>query len=84
MGKECDSCKISEYTDDNPRVFMCMPRPSDMSEMCCVMAGHRNCIAAHSTLPDIGQSGGVATAEQWEEWIDNDTSLRMGFIFLTL
>lgn len=84
MGKECDSCGQADYTEANPRVFMCQPRPSDNQEMCCVLAGHKDCFAKDETLPSICESGGTATAEQWEEWIESPEARKLGFLWLSL
>lgn len=80
---ECDICKQHTYTDENPFVEMRIPRPSDPSDMCCVLAGHKNCVgAAKSELPQITESGGAATVEQWEKWIETKEARSWGFLFL--
>lgn len=84
MGRECDHCNGLNYTPDNPRVFCCVPRPSDPSEMCCVLAGHKNCLARDQPVPSICESGGVATGDQWEEWIESPDAMSKGFAFLSL
>lgn len=81
--KTCDACDRSDgYTDANPFVELRTPRPSDPSDMCCVMAGHKNCFARNATLPDIGR-GGIATPEQWATWIESKEAQAAGFVFLT-
>lgn len=82
---ECDSCGKSEYTEADPFVEVCQQRPSDRSEMCCVIAGHASCMGVTdiSRLPDIGQSGGTATPQQWETWIESPEAAKMGFCFKT-
>lgn len=82
--RNCDQCDGTEYTEENPRVFMCQRRPSDPSEMCSVLAGHKNCYRITDPLPQISESGGIATAEQWNDWIESPEAQKMGFIFLSL
>lgn len=79
----CDRCDGTEYTDENPFVLYRQRRPSDPSDMCCTLAGHKNCIAEGTTLPSISTSGGVATAEQWEEWIESPEAAKAGFCFIS-
>lgn len=79
---ECDSCKSDKYSDDNPFVEYRQQRPSDHSCMTCVLAGHKNCISSAVTrLPAIGNDGGIATPDQWEEWIEGDGA-KAGYAFL--
>lgn len=82
---KCDRCDGTEYTEVNPFVEVCQQRPSDHSEMCCVLAGHMLCMGTTdiSKLPDIGRSGGTATPEQWETWIESPEAAKMGFCFKT-
>lgn len=84
MSIDCDYCKTADYSDENPRVFLCQQRPSDHSEMCCTLAGHKNCLARNGSLPAIGECGGVATGEQWEAWIEGPEARKLGFLFLSL
>lgn len=82
--RDCDQCQKQGYTVDNPRVFVCTQRPSDPAEMCCIMAGHANCLARGVTLPSIGTTGGTATGEQWETWIESPEAMNTGYCFLSL
>lgn len=40
----CDMCDSDAYTADNPFTEGRTPRPSDPSDLCCVIAGHLKCI----------------------------------------
>jgi hypothetical protein len=85
MGRECDNCGQDDYTADNPRVFVCQPRPSDPAEMCCTVAGHKGCFTSFGdTLPSIDKSGGTATADQWNDWIESDEARKAGFMWISL
>jgi hypothetical protein len=79
----CDSCDGNTYTHDNPFVEFRVPRPSDKSDMCCTLAGHKKCFAPSTELPSIGETGGVATPVQWELWIESPEARKHGFCFLT-
>jgi hypothetical protein len=71
----CDLCGADDYTDANPFVECRIPRPSDKTDMCCVIAGHLNCLSPMPAdrLPSIAPfGGGTATPEQWEHWIENE------------
>lgn len=84
MATECDNCGNNEYTDDNPLVQVRTRRPSDHSDMCCVMAGHAKCFVEDpATLPQIGETDGIATPAQWEAWIEKPETAKAGFLFLT-
>lgn len=78
---QCDHCKGEIYTAENPFVEFRTRRPSDPREMCCVMAGHKQCLNV-TDIPSIGNEGGVATRQQWEEWIESKAALDAGFMFL--
>jgi hypothetical protein len=68
----CDACGKAGYTEDNPLVEVRQPRPSDPSDVCCIMAGHANCLGG-SGQP--GAHGGVATPAEWDAWLaDGDRS----------
>lgn len=78
---ECDRCKGTDYTDDNPFVEYRQRRPSDHSCMTCVLAGHKECISSAATLPAIASDGGIATPDQWVKWIEGDGA-KAGYAFL--
>lgn len=83
--RDCDSCDKRTYTAENPFVECRVPRPSDRSDMCCVMAGHLWCFGPNrpaSDLPQIGAEGGLATPEQWQAWIESKDADEAGFAFL--
>lgn len=79
----CDYCDKSDYTEENPFVLYRQRRPSDHSDMCCTLAGHAQCLAPNTELPSIGETDGVATAEQWGEWIESPEAAKAGYCFLT-
>ncbi len=84
MSVNCDMCDKTDYTPENPRVFFCQQRPSDRAEMCCVLAGHAKCIPVQGELPQISETGGAATAEQWNDWIESAEARKAGFLWLSL
>ena len=49
------------------------PRPSDPSDMCCVM------VACAEHADEIG----AKPASYWNEWIESDDAIRRGFVFLS-
>lgn len=51
-------------------------RPSDPSDMCCVMATHRVCPNGHS----FGKGG--MTGRAWDAWIENEGA-NLGYVFLS-
>ena len=77
----CDHCKQSTYTNDNPFVEMRMPRPRYPPDMCCVWAGHKYCLSG-DIRPYTSAKGGVATPEQWRDWIESAEAAEAGIIFL--
>lgn len=85
---DCDICDGSNYTEENPFVEVRTPRPSDRSCMTCTLAGHSVCIrnGIATPLPDPQDielvSGGIATPERWERWIESETADANGFLFL--
>lgn len=72
---ECDACGATEYTDENPFVEVRTPRPSDPSDMCCILAGCAGCFG--------GIGGTVKTPEGWTEYIESVEAYRNGHLFLT-
>lgn len=89
MTKSCDFCGTSEYTNENPFVRLCQRRPSDKSDMCCVMWGHWRCtgnsgpyVAQLPTMEhDLGYA--VATYTDLETWIESETAQKLGYLFIT-
>jgi len=84
MARDCDACDGNHYTEANPRVFGCQPRPSDKSEIVCTIAGHKDCFAPNETLPAIDAGSGWATASQWNDYIESAAAYKAGHLFLTL
>lgn len=82
MSRKCDICENDTYCDENPRVFLCQPRPSDPSEMVCTLAGHSRCITTSEL--ECTPDGGIHTANAWGEWIESPQARIAGILFLTL
>lgn len=76
----CDICDDDTYTEENPLVEARTQRPSDHSEMCCVMAGHLKCLGGEL---NIGETAGLQTPQAWMDWIMTDEAEANGFLFLT-
>jgi hypothetical protein len=74
---ECDQCGQREYSAENPFVEFRTPRPSNRTEMTCVLAGHQKCMRV--SLFSTGPEGGVATPEMWAEWIRSPEAKAAGF-----
>lgn len=92
MGRECDNCGGTDYTAENPRVLYCRQRPSDKSDMCCVMAGHWQCFSGGiegkayvAQLPTREHPGSeaLATGDDLERWIEGPEARALGYVFLT-
>lgn len=81
---ECDAvewgCDGHAYTEKDPFVQVRQIRPSDRSDMCCIMWGHLSCMGGEVS---VGESGGVGTPEQWLDWIESPEAWKAGFLFLT-
>lgn len=67
----CDDCAEDNYTEANPFVEIRVPRPSDPSDLCCIMGGHSNCFP------------GNKTPAQWDDYIESAEAMRNGHMFLT-
>ncbi len=67
----CDICKAEYKTRYEVRT----PRPSDHTDMCCVMWICEAC------AKDMGPAR-VKTAAEWEEWMDNE-GVKQGFVWLS-
>jgi len=65
----CDVCE-QPFTPSNPKYEHRVPRPSDKTDMCCVMATHKSCME------------GGKTPEEWNKWIENEGA-KEGYLFLT-
>lgn len=68
----CDICENEDYNVGNPFVEIRVPRPSDPSDMCCIMAGHDECFG-----------GGNMTPDQWSDWIESPEAAAAGYYWLT-
>lgn len=68
---ECDGCGTKEYTKENPFVEVRTPRPSDPSDLCCIVAG---CLACFP---------GTRTPQEWSEYIETEDAYAQGYLFLT-
>lgn len=79
---QCDICEKDGYDDDNPFVEVRQKRPSDPADMTCIMAGHWKCLGGMAGKePSPSELGGVATPEQWQEWIEGPGESE-GFLWL--
>lgn len=67
----CDGCGSSEYSSVNPYVEIRTSRPSDPSDLVCVLAGCASCFP------------GEKTPEEWETYFDSGDAARDGFAWLT-
>lgn len=90
MTRQCDSCDGAEYTKDDPFVHACQQRPSDPSDMCCVMWGHWHCLGGKGPyvphLPTISggdTKGALATPDDIEKWIESPDARAFGYTFIT-
>lgn len=81
----CDMCDGATYSDENPRVFYRTQRPSCHQEMCCTIAGHMKCLGVHDVakLPQINETSGIATGDQWETWIESKEARKAGYLWIT-
>jgi len=80
---DCDCCGGNIYGADDPFIEIRQRRPSDARDMTCVLAGHKNCLAPTTRLPSIAKHGGVATHEQWIEWIESHEARVLGYLFVS-
>lgn len=71
---DCDICYGDNYAVD-PYVEVRVERPSDHSDMCCIMAGHASCFG--------GVGSTVKTPEGWTEYIESAEAYNNGHLFLT-
>jgi hypothetical protein len=72
----CDICNTNQYTEANPFVEVRTPRPSDPSDMCCILAGHLDCFGGQ-----VGET--VNTPDGWADWIESEDAARQGYMWLT-
>lgn len=68
---ECDGCGISEYSASNPYVEVRVARPSDPSELVCILAGCISCFP------------GSKTPAEYEEYFESGAAAADGFAWLT-
>lgn len=60
----CDECG-----ENKPAMYeVAMPRPSDPSDMCCIVALCEDCGKGQATGPNAG--GGCATVDEWDKAIE--------------
>lgn len=82
----CDTCnKSTGYSPEDPFIELRQRRPSNHADMACTLAGHLKCIQPSldaRQLPRISDTGGVATPEQWETWIENEGA-KKGFLWIS-
>lgn len=89
MGYTCDACGGDEFTGANPLIRYCRQRPSDHSDMCCVMWGHWLCLGGEgpyvARLPTIanGERDALATLADLETWIESPEARRLEYVFIT-
>lgn len=67
----CDGCGGTDFPATDPFVEVRTPRPSDPSDMCCVIAGHRKCFP------------GAMTPAEWNAYIESPAAVAAGHAFLT-
>lgn len=68
---DCDDCGGAEYSPGNPYVEIRVPRPSDPSDLCCIMGGHSACFP------------GNRTPAEWDDYIESPEAYAAGYLFLT-
>lgn len=67
----CDGCNRTYYTAENPYVEVRVARPSDPSDLVCVLAGCASCFP------------GNRTPAEWDEYFDSGAAASDGFAWLT-
>ena len=65
-----------------PRWEMRTRRPSDPSDLTCIMVICDLC-AAEAGGESMSPNGGLATSSRWDEWIESDAAIGGGILFLT-
>lgn len=88
MAYACDVCDSAEYSADNPQVRACQRRPSDHSDLCCVMWGHWLCMGGSGDytpqFPTADNPGGaLATYADLGTWIESREAAALGYCFIT-
>jgi hypothetical protein len=68
---ECDACGATEYTAENPFVEVRVTRPSDRTDLCCIMGGCSTCFP------------GSKTPAEWADYIESPEAYAAGYLFLT-
>lgn len=71
----CDGCDTTTYTETNPYVEVRVPRPSDPSDLCCIIAGCSDCFGG------IGET--VKTPQGWSEYMESDEAYDKGYMWLS-
>ena len=67
------TCDVCDKPIEGEKFEARTPRPSDPSDMCCVMWACETC------APQIG----AKPASYWDEWIESEEAVKAGFIFLS-
>lgn len=67
----CDGCDGTAYTPDDPFVEVRPARPSDPTDLACVLIGHRKCFP------------GSRTPAEWDAYIESPEARAAGHLFLT-
>lgn len=68
---ECDGCERTSFNAANPYVEVRVPRPSDPSDLVCILAGCASCFP------------GTRTPLEWDEYFESGEAGRDGFAWLT-
>lgn len=82
MSDLCDMCDVRPGT-----LEIRLQRPSDSSDLCCVMLVCDTCMKPASldqlADPEGSPSGNAATPEVWERYMESKAAIRNGHYFLT-
>lgn len=76
MYMTCDVCDSADYNEANPFVEVRTPRPSDPSDLCCILAGHLDCFGGTE-----GET--VRTPSNWSNYIESPEAYASGYLWLT-
>lgn len=69
----CDTC--DKVVPSAELMLVRVPRPSDPSDLCCIMWGCSDCFPF--------SDGTCMTDDQWEVFMESDKARRAGYLFLT-
>lgn len=78
MTRECDLCQMP-IDRRASLVEIRTIRPSDPSDLCCILWSCRGCTPeSHTSV-----TGGSATAAEWDDFIESDEARASGLCFLS-